>query len=341
MIARNRESWRIEDQVNSVRNNGENPSFLLVDYGSAKEFSDEYVAVCDKLEIEYFKVFSDGLPWSRTHALNCGVKKAQTPFVIASDIDMVYEGKPFTWCLDNVTERDFIQFNAYWIPRNKNRKKSKSAGHGSQGIQFILKSAYEDIGGYDEGIKFWGSEDIDWSSRLKKAGYTQIWMPENYKTYHQWHPKENAANWKRPVTATQNTLKRLYENTFEPKINQEWGNPILKEDRPILEKLETEKPVEVVFKADEINYFGAAEKIINTQKNGFVKLMLGSRIKSLSVKILKEVVKSVLKPSSTYQPRLNTNFDSLYELLPLLKEHGLRDYFIEDDFSAVYLLWNE
>ncbi len=342
IIARNREAWRIEDQVKSIRDGGEEPSFLLVDYGSKKEFSTEYEQVCTELEIEYFRVFSDGLPWSRTHALNCGVKKAKTPYIVASDIDIVYDKKPFTWCLANCKEKDFVQFNLYWVPKNGDKNKAKSAGHdGSQGMQFIPKSFYEDIGGYDESIKYWGSEDMDWSLRLQKVGYNQVWMPDEYKIFHQWHPKENTFNWKRPVSATQNTLKRLYKNTFEPKLSQDWGVPFTKENRPILEQKEINTPKIITLPPDELSYFGTIKTLLQSKEEKFVKLELGKRIKTLSVAVIKNFVKALLKPSSTYQTRLNTNFDFLYELLPILTENGLEDYFIEDDFSAVYLLWKQ
>ena len=50
---RNRDAERIENQVESIRRNGADPSFHVVDYGSDAEYSASYKAVCEKLHLQY------------------------------------------------------------------------------------------------------------------------------------------------------------------------------------------------------------------------------------------------------------------------------------------------
>lgn len=344
ILARNREAWRLKDQVISIRNN-ENPSILLVDYGSSKEFSNEYIEVCKNLEIDYFRVYSDGLPWSRTHALNCGVKRAKTPFVVLSDIDIVYDKKIFTWCLENYKERFFYQFDTYWLPPNGKWEQGEYAGHGSQGIQFITKSAFEEIGGFDERFLFWGQEDLDWSNRLKASGYTQEWLPSDYKIYHQWHKVEEN-NHKRPVTASYDTEKYVCQNMFNPILKQDWGIPYKIEDRPILDKIENVTPVEVIFGADTLISPKSIETILQSKKDIFVKLILGPRLKKRPLDKLRNLMQKLLKPfcalaGNKIIANVNTNFDALYAILPILLENGLQDYYISADLTEVYLLWSK
>ena len=39
-------------------------------------------------------------------------------------------------------------------------------------------------------------------------------------------------------------------------------------------------------------------------------------------------------------PKTNSNFDYAYAMIPALLRHGLRDYFVTGDLSAIYLYWS-
>jgi len=70
---------------------------------------------------------------------------------------------------------------------------------------------------------------------------------------------------------------------------------------------------------------------------------LGNRINNGLFMRIKNAAKIVLKPVSAFtamSSTINMNFDILYELIPLLQNHGLRDYYIESDLSSVFLLWS-
>lgn len=343
ITVRNRDTVRIENQVASIRKNGANPLFHIVDYGSDEVFAKQYSALCTKLNLQYTHIYAEGLPWNKCRALNYGAKTANTPFVVTSDADMLYQANPFQYCLDNYKDKTMYHIETYWLPKSGDKTKSIYAGHGnSGGFQFIAKSAFEEIGGYDERMVYWGVEDLDFPDRLKKVGYTQVWLPETFKLYHQWHPVSEA-NCRRPQTAAVNTLKYAWENQLNPVITQDRGKTLTEKDRPILKELRNKKPKIIELQNSELSSWETADFILNMRKAGFIKIILGNRINNNLFMRIKNAAKIVLKPVSAFtamSSTVNTNFDILYELLPLLQHYGLKDYYIESDLSSVFLLWD-
>lgn len=340
---RNRDMYRIENQVASIRKTGANPLFHIVDYGSNETYAKEYAALCNKLNLEYTHMYAEGLPWNKCRALNYGAKTADTPFIVTSDADMVYEGNPFQYCIDKYKDKTMYHMETYWLPKNGDKKKAGYAGHGnSGGFQFIAKSAFEEIGGYDERIVYWGPEDLDFPDRLKRIGYTQEWLPNTFKLYHQWHPVSEM-NCKRPQTATSNTLKYVWENKLNPVIKQDWGKILTEKDRPILKEIRGDTPKTIYLEKSILDFWKSAETVLDTQKYGFVKLELGNRVDNNFLSHIKTAMKILLKPDSSFsaiRSTININFDILYEILPVLLANGLCDYYISDDISCVYLLWS-
>ncbi len=341
---RNREAWRIEHQVKSIRENGASPHFHIVDYGSDSTYATEYEEICKNLNLQYTHMYSEGLPWNKCRALNYGAKIATTPFIVTSDVDMIYEGNPFQWCLENYSDKHMYHIETYWLPSNGDKHKATYAGHGnSGGFQFISKKAFEEIKGYDERIVYWGAEDIDWPDRLTLQGYTQIWIPKDFKIYHQWHSKEENG-YKRPITASYNTSKFVLENKFEPVLSKNWGKTLEKKDRPILEKISSNNAKELVFSEDTLIFHENIDRIYSSKNDGFVKISLGNRLKKRPLDILRYKMQKVLKPfcaltGNKIQANVNSNFDTLYAVLPVLQQNGLIDYYISADLSEVYLLW--
>lgn len=339
---RNRDTLRIEKQIASIRSAGADPAFYIVDYGSQESYAKQYCTLCTKFNLQYTHIYAEGLPWNKCRALNYGAKTAKTPFIVTTDADMLYESNPFKYCLDNYEDKTMYHMETYWLPKNGDKKKAKYAGHGnSGGFQFIAKSAFEEIGGYDERMLYWGVEDLDFPDRLKKIGYTQVWLPDTFRLYHQWHPVSEA-NCRRPQTATVNTLKYAWENQLTPVIKQDWGKTLTEKDRPILQELHNRKPKIIELQNSELSSWETADFILNTQKERFIKLVLGRRINNGLFMRIKNAAKIVLKPVSAFtamSSTINMNFDILYELIPLLQNHGLRDYYIESDLSSVFLLW--
>jgi|GEM_PF-1583553 len=348
---RNRDTLRIEKQINSIRSAGATPVFHIVDYGSDEFYTKQYSDLCTKHNLQYTHIYAEGLPWNKCRALNYGAKIAKTPFIVTTDADMLYESNPFQYCLDNYQDKAMYHMETYWLPKNGDKRKSIYAGHGnSGGFQFIDRRAFDEIGGYDERMLYWGLEDLDFPDRLKKIGYTQLWLPDTFKLYHQWHPVSEA-NCKRPQTATINTLKCAWENQLNPVINQDWGKTLTEKDRPILAELKkitstnTDTACCMNLAASILNDWQAADIVLNTRHKGLVKIVLGPRLKKRPLDCLRNPMKVMLKPftaltGNTVISNINGNFDILYEMLPLLLDNGLLDYYIANDLSYAYLLWS-
>ncbi len=342
---RNREAKRIENQVESIRMNGADPSFHIVDYGSDAEFAASYETICNKLNLRYTHLFTEGLPWNKCRAINYGVYKAETPFIVTSDVDMIYEDNPFQWCLDNYQEKSMYHIKTYWLPKNGNKLKASFAGYGNPGgFQFISKEAFFESGGYDERIEFWGHEDFDWPGRLQKLGYKQVWLPDSFKLFHTWHTK-SLENIHRPLVAEYNTGLYCFQNLLNPIITNKKVNFDAPNNRPILKKIDTISPVAIELEAmRSINYYylESIAKTINEKK--FIKISFSQRIIQHKFPRIRLFFQRVCNKFSKITgcrciPDYNHNFDIVYNLLTTLQQNGLIDYYISKDLSCIFLLF--
>ena len=102
---RNRDTLRIEKQIASIRSAGADPAFHIVDYGSQESYAKQYCTLCIKYNLQYTHIYTEDLPWNKCKALNYGTKTADTPFIVTTDADMLYESNPFKYCLDNYEDK--------------------------------------------------------------------------------------------------------------------------------------------------------------------------------------------------------------------------------------------
>jgi hypothetical protein len=345
IIVRDREACRVQDVVDSVRENGADPSFIVIDYGSTKVFASQYVALCACVGLRYERVLTQGQPWNRSHAINCGARLAGTKFVVASDVDMLYTSNPIKYCLDHFSGKKMYHIDTYWLPKDGNRTRARFAGHGTPGpFQFISRTAFDESGGYDERIKYWGQEDLDWTSRLRALGYEQEWLPEPHRLYHQWH-NHSGNGFLRPETASFDTMSYCLENRMNPILMQDWGKATTSSDRPILACIEKSKPIVVRIARNEFEHYENLDLLVGTREHGgFVKLELDNRVGHMPMSRFSKGMKSIFNPfvkriGLECTEKLNTNIDYLFSMLPTLTANGLLDYFISTDMSTVYLFW--
>lgn len=342
---RDRESWRIRTMVESIRKTGANPSFHIVDYGSSKEYAAEYKTLCKELKIKYTHMYAEGYPWNKCRALNFGARQAETVFIATSDVDMIYENNSFQWCLDNYKNKSIFHIGTYWLGKDKNKAKAISAGTGNcGGFCFTSKEAFEEIGGYDERFCYWGFEDLDWPSRLKRKGYKQVWLPSEYKIFHQWHKVSEAGNL-RPESVNFNSFSFFTENTFIPVLKSSWGLPLTAKERPILAKIESGNFYTISVPPQTFSNNDISQKLYDASKsNKLVKLELGPRLMKRPFDKIRNFARKLLHPLAALCglkvfPAINFNMDYLYEIIRLLQGTVLKDYFISPDFEYAYLLF--
>lgn len=341
---RNRESSRIENQVNSIRKYGANPTIHVVDYGSDENYKNQYEKLCAKLNIKFTHMYAEGLPWNKCRAINYGVRQATTSFIVTSDVDMIYTSNPFQWCLDNFEEKCIYHIPTYWLPKSANFKKAQAAGIGnSGGFVFSHIQAFIDTNGYDERFVYWGKEDADFPIRLRTLGYKQIWLPETeHKLYHQWHPTLKDTVY-RPTTAFHNSFRFNFENLITPKINQNYGENLELKDRPILNYIKNEKPDIFYIQQSKLHHGDIAKNLVSYIKhNNFVKIDIGKRIftninlNPFLKKIISYGIRILGLECIDY---LNINFDLLYEAIQILKnKKQIIDYYFDDKLENIYIL---
>lgn len=345
---RDRDAERIKSLVKSARNNGIRSQFLLLDYGSQKSKSVIYEKICNELNIAYVKTYTEGLPWSRARALNTGIRAAKTKYVTTTDVDMLFASNPYEE-IENLIKQNpgktVYYAMSYWLPKNGDIKKAKCAGVSAKGgFQFLEKALAEEMGGYDERIKYWGMEDLDWGNRLQKHNVSITWLSDKNRIFHKWHPNAETG-FLRPYTAEYDSMRSFCENNYNPVLDQDFGKILTQEDRPILKCIEMQKPFVRQFNSNELECFLVLEEILKTKEHPFVKLCLSPRTKKGLLKIKHSLLKKLSKPfrfltGAELSPIVNKNFEFLYSsFLPVIEKANLRDYYITQDLESVYLLW--
>jgi hypothetical protein len=354
---RDRDYRRINESVESMRySTSHNFVVNVVDYGSKEDCCDNIRELCFAQELNYIRVETEGLPWNRSHAINIGVRNTNTQFVALTDIDMLFEGDILGESLKRFENMNIIYCRPLWIPRNGRKEKARLGNYRQVGGYIFLenKTFYEQ-NGFDERIRFWGMEDVEWNNRLTHRGYKEKWIEKtNIKMYHQWHPTPYALynNWSiaplydtRPFPAIYASHYYIMENLFKEYTNSNWGEMVTLDERPILSILKKEKPYVIGGQASNAFYqdfFNAVDK------HKFVKLEFGPRFQGK--KFAKSMVDNIPIPYLIVRRLLralgfdlslfkNNNFDHFYMYLHLLKKYGLIDYYLQDDYSSIYLLF--
>jgi glycosyltransferase involved in cell wall biosynthesis len=231
---------------------------IVVDYGSTTKFAEEVKAICFHYSFcTYLYSNTRGMVWSRTSALNIGIKYAKGEFTTTTDADMIFSENALQLISEQCSEKKQIYSSVYFTDREftdwqklRNTKidsfqlqAQKPAG----GCHTVKTSILHEIGGFDEFYRFWGEEDADIYARLTKKGLTAEWTnPKECWIYHQWHAKENAQtsffmpqHW----WAQMAIYSGLQTNTIERNGNA-WGSILESNNRPVLRYAEDAKPCE-------------------------------------------------------------------------------------------------
>lgn len=138
----------------------ENVEVIVVDYGCPQ-------GTADWVSKHYSNVrvgrVDDDPGFSLARARNIGAYAATSPWLFFVDADIVVDKALVDWA------RDHLDANAFYSaqPRMPN----------ALGSCFCLRDAFLTVGGYDEAIRGWGAEDLDFYQRLTLAGYREEGYP--------------------------------------------------------------------------------------------------------------------------------------------------------------------
>jgi len=196
---RNRDVSRVHFALLSLeRQSSHNFEVIFVDYGSNLEFSTKIQNIVALFNFaRYYYVGHKGLLWNKSKALNYGIKKASTPYVLTADIDLLFAKNTVELCESLKSTNDFYLFKIGYLSEKTTASLTINSLFDTLhpthvgntfGIGLYPKKSLECVHGLDEFFHFYGAEDEDLNARLMLSGVQQNQM--DYMLFlHQWHPR--------------------------------------------------------------------------------------------------------------------------------------------------------
>ena len=196
---------RLRLAVSTIRDSfGELDGEVIVsDYGSAQ--SEDTKRVLESLGARYVYTETDG-SWSRSRALNAGFAVSSGRVLVSTDADMVFSPRSMETigrivldsptsalllqCRDlpkEWTDAEIDEHGADWDAFDAVGRRRPRWGMG--GMMAVSREMFLRVRGFDERMKTYGGEDIDFAQRVRRAGARLIWVEHPLvRMYHMWHP---------------------------------------------------------------------------------------------------------------------------------------------------------
>lgn len=332
---RSRAIERMKKSFDSLLNQtNTNFKVVFVDYGSPLEISKEVKNLIAKYDfIEYFYSYNVHQPWSRSKAINIGLRFVKTEYVFIADIDIIFHEN----FINKLNSLKKTQSNIYFqvgylkesessLIKNFNEYKidSKSIPEG-KGLSFFKVSSLLSVNGFDEFYHFWGAEDEDVYVRLKNFGDKEFFYNEEVLLLHQWHPTfqslENekltaALSFTNTFRLNKQKLRFNQENKLIKANSDDWGFIFNEEAYNSLNNKQHFK--EIINKKNNIDYF------INIVLNNFSGLVKVRFIKDKYQKTLKYKIKKLFRIEKNEYYSLKQVNDAV--LLHLILHHNKCPY---------------
>lgn len=224
---------------------------LLVDYGSQPATSRAVQHVVDQYDVCRY-VFTDtrGWPWNRAQALNIAGRRAESDYIITTDVDMIYPPDFLEVFAAHADPGKELHIFPHLLPKNfadwdnviHYRNRLPTMNRNAKGIQCIATEVYHHVRGYDEFYRFYGTEDRDIHQRLNKLGLEEVWVNDDTCLFHQWHPRNDYVTaqfmpegyWSRALNHLLGQQDQLIRN------DETWGSIYAAIQRPAFQFLDLE-----------------------------------------------------------------------------------------------------
>lgn len=338
---RNRDLSRISQLHQSIQRHTKVPFELVVsDFGSQEPYQSQLAQLAQRENFRVVRSETQGLPWSRSKAINTGVRQAQAPLVAIVDADMVFHDSVLDHVVSTIGSQEVVFLESLW-PQSPKTDPFRGRVHRSYGVFQVLRAEwFTKLNGFCEDIEFWGGEDNEWVRRLVAAGVELRWLTtQQFKLTHTWHPQENNPV-TRPFTAVTETLRIEIANLVTPYQNPDWGRPVEREERPILMAL-TQKDA-VWFDLGDEPLAGRVPEVASALRSGaLVSLQLGHRVQP---RRFTPWAPALLKLQDLFGPfslRLDYKVSAqLEEFLTLVSILGKRnvDVYIDETKNQIHIL---
>jgi glycosyltransferase involved in cell wall biosynthesis len=253
---RNRDVKRAKLSLLSLKKQSQkNFEVQFIDYGSTENYANQIKTVIDDFSfVTYHYVAHKGLLWNKSKALNYGISKTTTDYIVIADVDVLFASSFIEKIETLANLKQFTLFKIGYLPEeitSANIKKTafqllKPKHYGDTfGIGLFPKVALEKVKGLDTFFHFYGSEDEDLNNRLKVAGY-QLCRNKESLLLHQWHPRyPQKKKEKLTITPRLSNIQRINQRHFlshkerkiiVPEQNEYWNECYSKSDYKILKQ---------------------------------------------------------------------------------------------------------
>jgi len=185
---RDRDRDRVEKFLNSIALQKYPCNAIVVDYGSLPQNTDWEREIIPSEFTEFIEVTEDISVFNKCRALNIGIKRVRTKYMVSTDIDCIFS--------DNFAE----EIMRILIAGEKEMalcQKIDLDEHGQEiglhepsavGSCIALPTKWvKKVHGYDEKFTYWGREDNDMVQRAMADNFRVTWITNIVKLYHQWH----------------------------------------------------------------------------------------------------------------------------------------------------------
>jgi glycosyltransferase involved in cell wall biosynthesis len=243
---RNRDMERVERFLNSLRAQTHRGFVLIfVDFGSTTRYAQAAQHLVGQYDFARY-VYTDtrGRPWSRSHALNIGVRLAETPYVITTDADMLYPADFLEEVAQHVHPDRVLYCATHFLPEgfddwNHLERYLGQLQRGDDrqlgGFQCAPSDVMHRIRGFDEFYRYWGIEDTDLRYRFEALGLEIQWLNDHIHFFHQWHPSVNISHegivpdgtWMRMV------LHNHSHRGIVERNHDDWGHCVTTDERSV------------------------------------------------------------------------------------------------------------
>lgn len=216
IAAKNRYDHRIINALESIRSQNYDQSLIkiiIVDYDSNRELATKYKDVCKEYNAEYVRV--DNKPiWNKAHALNIGIRRVKTKYLLSSDLDNIFEKNYLKEAIKELQRNPYqvISCNSLDLPDipigelnnfKENFDKLKSLARVrcevnipgvssplkiNPGTNLTLTHFYHKLRGYDEQYLLCYHEDADLLKRFLLLKIVINDISDKTSFVHQWHP---------------------------------------------------------------------------------------------------------------------------------------------------------
>jgi glycosyltransferase involved in cell wall biosynthesis len=346
---RNRELSRIKKSLDSlVSQSNSRFRVIFVDYGSDLDMVFSVRKLLSQYNfVTYIYSYHIDQPWSRSKAINIGLRHTETDYVFIADIDIIFHFSFVQRLYDLRNEQQSVYFQVGYLSEQESTVtksfenydiESKSVPEG-QGLSFFKLNNLLKIGGFDEFFHFWGAEDEDVHSRLKNAGFETIFYNQKILLLHQWHPVfDKSKNSELTIDLSLSNIfnlnkqkLRFNQNKKLVKVNNEnWGSLIDEIDYDVLKT--NEDCTLLLNKKNNIDNFinivlpNTHSEIIN------IRFVMNSRQKSFKHKI-----KELLRINLDEYYSLKQINDLVLKNLVIYYKDYLFTYVVSSDLKSIHL----